>query len=285
MGVSVLDLIVYLFGGEAQRGTRRRLVRTGLAWSLLLWLLPFLDRLFGLESTRLSPEDQQLLTPFRAVAYFAVYLWPIAMAVVAIRIAHYRLTDLPKESRSVRLLIINLAVAVVLLLGIGGGLLFHSGPLYRWGHVALQVWFLAGYLFIQARPDTFQQARKDIEVSHKHRLALTGDEAGAIAHRLEKLLLRAETLADSGFKLSDLAKASGIPAYRLSVFFNAHRGLSFSAWLNEARIKQACSLLREKKTMSILDIAFEVGYSSKGTFNSQFQRLTGTTPSAYRKSL
>jgi len=284
LGVSVLDMVVYLFGDEARPGTRRKLLFAGLAWSIFLWLLPLLDTLFGLPTVRVSLEDAQLLAPLRTVSYFAVYLWPIAMLLTALRIAHFRLADLPGDSRSIKVLKINLGIAALLLLVIGAGLLFHSQLLYRGGQAALQLCFLLWYLFIRARPDVFIKARDDIETSHRRKVAITADEAGVMTRRLDALLHRPEALANPGFKLSDLAKASGIPAYRLSLYFNAHRGMSFSDWLNEARIRQACMLLCEKKNLSILDIAFEVGYSSKGTFNTQFQRRTGMTPSAYRKS-
>jgi len=282
LGLSVLDFIVYLFGGEARQGSRRRLVFLGLLWSLLLWVLPLLDLVLSFESTIRSIEDQQALTPFRAVAYFAVYLWPFAMLLVAIRIAHYKLADLPKDSSSLKLLIRNLALAAAILVVIGLGLLWQARGIYQAGHIALQLCLLVWSVGIRARPDLFVELREDIAVEHKRRVAIDTDESGAIGRRLDKLLRQPGFLSDSGLKLTDLAKLSSIPAYRLSAYFNTHCGLTFSEWLNQARIAEACRLLREKPSMTILEIAFEVGYASKGTFNSQFLRQQNLTPSAYR---
>jgi AraC-like DNA-binding protein len=35
--------------------------------------------------------------------------------------------------------------------------------------------------------------------------------------------------------------------------------------------------------MTILDVAFEVGFNSKASFNAHFLEKTGRTPSQYRK--
>lgn len=284
LGLSVLDINIYLFGDEAHHGARRRLALAGLAWSLLIWLLPFLDLALGLTPVTVNVEDGRPLAPFQSVAYLAVYFWPLAMAVVSLRIARYRLSDLPTDSRSVRSLGRVLAGTVAILASIGLGILLGNRPLYRAGHVLLELGLIGWYLYVRARPDVFSKARADIGASHRKRLELGPEEASAIGASLATLAASGEFLSDPELDLPRLAKAAGLPSYRLSAYFNAHRGESFSAWLNAARIDRACILLRERPELGILDIAFEVGYGSKGTFNSQFQRRVGMTPSEYRHS-
>lgn len=282
LGLSVLDMNVYLFGDEAHRGARRRLAIAGLAWSLIIWLLPFIDSALGLKPVTVNVEDGRPLALFQSVAYLAVYFWPIAMAVVSLRIARYRLADLPKDSRSVRALGRVLAGTVAILAAIGLGILLSNRPLYRIGHALLELGLIGWYLYVRARPDVFSKARADIGASHRKRLELGPEEAAAIGSQLDALASGGDLLSDPELDLPGLAKAAGLPAYRLSAYFNAHRGESFSAWLNAARIDRACLLLRERPELGILDVAFEVGYGSKGTFNSQFQRRVGMTPSEYR---
>lgn len=282
LGLSVLDFFVYLLGGEAQRGTRKRLIVLGLLWTLLLWLLPLADRLLALGPVRISIEDQQALGPFRSVAYTAVYAWPLAMLLFAMRIAHNSLADLPKHSRAVRLLMCNLALAGSILTLTAVGLVLNSSWLYRAGHIALQLCLLLWSVFIRARPDVFDQARDDIEVSHRERIGFTTEEASAVSRHLQAVCRHSGLVTNPATKLSDIAKACGLPAYRLSAFFNLHCRMTFSEWLNRERINLACRLLHDKAELTVLDIAFEVGYASKGTFNSQFLRHTGMTPSLYR---
>lgn len=67
----------------------------------------------------------------------------------------------------------------------------------------------------------------------------------------------------------------------MSEAVNRLRSVSLSQFVNEYRIKDACSLL-DQTEQSVLQIALPVGFASKSNFNREFQRVTGTTPSAWR---
>ena len=60
---------------------------------------------------------------------------------------------------------------------------------------------------------------------------------------------------------------------------------NFYNFINEFRIEAAKEILQDpsSKGKNILQIAYEVGFNSKSAFNTYFKRLTGKTPSAYRK--
>jgi AraC-like DNA-binding protein len=61
------------------------------------------------------------------------------------------------------------------------------------------------------------------------------------------------------------------------------RATSFSNELAVARIAQAKTLLQQRP-MSIAQVAYEVGFKSPEHFATAFRLVTGTTPSAYRKT-
>lgn len=58
----------------------------------------------------------------------------------------------------------------------------------------------------------------------------------------------------------------------------------FSDFLNFLRINRACTLLKTT-SRSVTDIAFEVGYNTVKTFNRNFLKFRGMSPSAFRQEI
>ena len=52
----------------------------------------------------------------------------------------------------------------------------------------------------------------------------------------------------------------------------------------EYRIEEAKRLLKEKMNYKVEEIAEQVGYNSKSSFNTAFKKITGMTPSEWRAS-
>ncbi len=63
-------------------------------------------------------------------------------------------------------------------------------------------------------------------------------------------------------------------------FFKQRTRKTFSQFLNEVRISQACKLLR-KTDLNVSQICYESGYNNISNFNRQFKRNTGLTPREY----
>jgi len=70
------------------------------------------------------------------------------------------------------------------------------------------------------------------------------------------------------------------PAY-LSRQFHKTMGMTFIDYLTTRRIAEAKELLR-RTSMSMSDIAYQVGYSHQSYFGRKFKQVTGQTPSQYR---
>ncbi|MBL7726640.1 MAG: AraC family transcriptional regulator, partial [Dinghuibacter sp.] len=64
-------------------------------------------------------------------------------------------------------------------------------------------------------------------------------------------------------------------------------GVSYPELVNRHRVDEARRILSDPRFQEekILGVAFEVGYNNKTTFNMVFKRLTGSTPSEYRKKV
>lgn len=73
------------------------------------------------------------------------------------------------------------------------------------------------------------------------------------------------------------------PSY-LSSYFTAHHTEGFSEYLNKIRVEKAAELLRSGTT-SISDISSMVGYSDPSYFTKVFKKVTGYSPSQYRRGI
>ncbi|SEL84276.1 AraC family transcriptional regulator [Parapedobacter koreensis] len=65
-------------------------------------------------------------------------------------------------------------------------------------------------------------------------------------------------------------------------YFKQHSNKTYTQFLNEIKIGNACKLLMDNK-LPISQICFEVGFNNFTHFNGQFRRIIGVTPSQYQR--
>ena len=87
--------------------------------------------------------------------------------------------------------------------------------------------------------------------------------------------------------VNSTANIIGIPRQHLSEILNIHMKISFQDYINQYRVNEFIKLLQHPnyKKYTLLGIANEVGFKSKSSFNTTFKKITGLTPSAYKKQL
>ncbi|MDO4274246.1 MAG: response regulator [Eubacteriales bacterium] len=83
--------------------------------------------------------------------------------------------------------------------------------------------------------------------------------------------------------LQDVADAAYVSYNYLSTLFTQNLGVNFSVYLSKTRIEKACTLLRRPDS-KVAEVAETVGYSNYRYFNHVFKKLTGYTPSEYRRN-
>jgi AraC family L-rhamnose operon transcriptional activator RhaR len=83
-------------------------------------------------------------------------------------------------------------------------------------------------------------------------------------------------------KLEELAAMTFLSRNYFCTCFKENTGLTVLEYIQNLRIEEACSLLMEKDR-KIIDIAESVGYRDLKFFNRLFKKITGKTPSGYRK--
>ncbi len=89
-----------------------------------------------------------------------------------------------------------------------------------------------------------------------------------------------------GLTIRQLAEELHTKEYKLRQLINQQLGFkNFNEFINNYRIKDACTILSNpnKKELTIMEIAYETGYTSLTPFNKAFKKITGLTPTAYRK--
>jgi len=89
---------------------------------------------------------------------------------------------------------------------------------------------------------------------------------------------------DFELTLQKLAAQINMPEKELSVLINQKIGKHFFDFINEYRIEDAKRLLKDNPQLTVLEILYQVGFSSKSSFYTAFKKETGLTPLEYRKS-
>lgn len=94
--------------------------------------------------------------------------------------------------------------------------------------------------------------------------------------------LRSDSEAD--VSLAALASDAGLSRFHFCRAFKESTGLSPHAWLRQHRLEQAMNMLRDTNE-SVVSIAAALGYSSQTAFAAAFRKLTGETPSDWRRRM
>ena len=133
-----------------------------------------------------------------------------------------------------------------------------------------------------------EQERKKIRNYSIENRARPESEKGKNEHiaALEQLLVAQKRFLDPTLTLDRLADELKISKSHLSRTINAELGMGFPDYLNSLRIETAKSYLTnpEFSNYTLVAIGLEAGFNSKTTFNAAFKKLTGQTPSEYRKN-
>ncbi len=82
--------------------------------------------------------------------------------------------------------------------------------------------------------------------------------------------------------LDDIARSGNVSKSTCLSVFKKYLGDTPSNYLILYRLKKACKLL-ETTTLSITEIAFDVGFQSGSYFAEMYRRIYGCSPSSYRK--
>lgn len=108
-----------------------------------------------------------------------------------------------------------------------------------------------------------------------------------ISQQNQRLVYQAVEYLRNNYKtdirLDELAAKSFISKNYFSRLFKEVTGISFTDYVQNLRIDEACNLLKNTD-MKVTDIAHQVGFKDMKFFYEVFKKLTGKTPGEFRKS-
>ena len=107
------------------------------------------------------------------------------------------------------------------------------------------------------------------------------------ASKIRENMKTERSYMDADLTLPELATKLQIPSHHLSRVINEKFGLNFFDFINQYRIEEVKAKMAnpEFDNLSLLGIAFESGFNTKSAFNRVFKKMTGLTPSEYKKQL
>lgn len=107
------------------------------------------------------------------------------------------------------------------------------------------------------------------------------DGRGAGAPHIRKALEFISKNLYEEISVADVAEYVGINSAYLQTLFSRSYGCGIVAYINTQRLEHACFLLKNS-SLSIVDIAFRLGYNSRQHFGYLFNKRFGMSPKHYR---
>ena len=101
---------------------------------------------------------------------------------------------------------------------------------------------------------------------------------------LGRAIERLRSDSDADVSLAALASDAGLSRFHFCRAFKESTGLSPHAWLRQHRLEQAMNMLRDAD-VSVVSVATALGYSSQTAFAAAFRKLTGESPSDWRRRM
>lgn len=141
---------------------------------------------------------------------------------------------------------------------------------------------------LQIDTDISSGISKSAAVTAKYQNSALDENAVSLIYKeLVALLDEKKPYTNPDFKLSELANMLNVHPNHLSQVINSITKKSFYDLINERRIQEFLYrvTLPENKKYTLLSLAFECGFNSKASFNRNFKKIVGKSPSDYLNSI
>jgi len=114
---------------------------------------------------------------------------------------------------------------------------------------------------------------------------LKDEDASRILTALEQLMQEQKIFLDPEITIDKLSGLANTNRHCLSQVLNERAGQSFYDYINQYRVNEAKRLLLDPgySNQKIASVAYDAGFNSLSAFNEVFKKMTGTTPSQFKK--
>jgi AraC-like DNA-binding protein len=138
----------------------------------------------------------------------------------------------------------------------------------------------------QMQPNLFS---KEFVIGKKKykKSGLTPSFSSELKDQLMKFLEEDKVYRQNNISLEKVSEMLGTTRHNTSQVINEHFELNFFELINKYRIDEALEILKTDtaRNLNIIDVAYEVGFNNKVTFNKSFRKLHDVTPTQYLKAL
>jgi len=129
-------------------------------------------------------------------------------------------------------------------------------------------------------------SRPSLAEPQKYRTsAVTLETQKELLEKLKRAMLETKPFLKPDFSLPELARMLGTSVHTLSQVINDGLGKNFFEMTAEYRVEEAKFLLKSQPNIKVEEIAGQVGYNSKSSFNTSFKKIAGKTPSEFRAGI
>ena len=136
-----------------------------------------------------------------------------------------------------------------------------------------------------------QEQKKIRKYSTNQPIKIVSEEVGDAKNKniseFENFIIQKKNYLDNNLSLDMVAEKLDLNKSYLSRIINIELEENFTDYVNKLRVEEAKSYMENPDFASytLVAIGLEAGFNSKTTFNNAFKKVTGITPSEYRKNL
>ena len=109
-------------------------------------------------------------------------------------------------------------------------------------------------------------------------------QQGLPAYKLKQVIEYIKVNLHESIALKNMAESTGISQFYFCRLFRQSMGISPYKYVLQQRIKQAQKLI-EQGSLTLVEIAYESGFSSQSQMTHHFRKAIGVTPKVYRDRL
>lgn len=162
--------------------------------------------------------------------------------------------------------------------------------------IHIQIWVMSILVYyvsysIYAHPDLFiieSKGKTPLQSLFKYeKSGLTPAYSLELKQNVLQLLREDKAYKENEINLEILSEKLGTTRHNVSQVINEHFDMNFSELINKYRIMEAKEILKNDRfnNLNIIQVAYEVGFNNKVTFNKAFKKYIAKTPSQYIKTL
>ncbi|REC49455.1 helix-turn-helix domain-containing protein [Chryseobacterium pennipullorum] len=284
------------------------------SWKYLLHFIPFLLSNLLFVKFYIAPFEERVdifkhhgsgFENELLIRLYAIYISGIVYVVLSFRILYRYRKNIVQQFSNTEKINFNWLLYLIIWIAIIWALVLFVNTDIIYGAVAVFIIWL-GYFGIKQvqvfnqpavsfagqpvlSPVSEEEEKKEDIVSSDRKYqksSLTQKNIDDIHDRLTSLLLNEKPFVNPNLTLNELAAMLDVHPNYLSQVINSKENKNFYELINEKRIEEYLQIISqpESRQFTLLSIAFDCGFNSKTSFNRNFKKYTGVTPSEYQKN-